>query len=129
MRLIETLESGTNLYFDRYFTTARLLEALKDRGLEGTGTVKKNLVPKNANLPPEEITKKWERGKSETHVRSDGKLAITIWKDTKPVSMASTAFGKVPMDTVQRYSKKEKKSSPRLNGQMSWRSKTKTWAE
>ena len=43
-----------------------------------TGTVRKNPVPKNANLPPEEVTKKWERGKSETHMKSDGKLAITI---------------------------------------------------
>ena len=42
-------------------------------------------------------------------MRSDGKLAITIWKDTKPVSVASTTFGKLPVDTVKRYSKKEKK--------------------
>lgn len=108
MRLIETLDPGTSLYFDRYFTTPRLLETLKDKGMEGTGTIRKNMMPKNANLPPESVTKRWERGKSETHARSDGKLGFTMWKDNKPLCMASTAFGKEPVDKVKRYKKKEK---------------------
>ena len=108
MRLIETLGPGTYMYFDRYFTTPRLLEALKDKGMEGTGTIRKNMMPKKTNLPPESVVKKWERGRSETHARSDGKLGLTIWKDSKPLCMASTAFGKEPVDTVKRYKKKER---------------------
>ena len=108
MRLIETLDPGTSLYFDRYFTTPRLLEALKDQGMEGTGTIRKNMIPKNANLPQESVVKRWERGQSETHARSDGKLGLTMWKDNKPLCMASTAFGKEPVDKVKRYKKKEK---------------------
>ena len=108
MRLIETLDPGTCVYFDRYFTTPRLLETLKDQGMDGTGTVKKNMLPKKANLPPESGVKRWERGTSETHMRSDGKLGITVWKDNKPLYMASTTSGKEPVDTVRRYKKKER---------------------
>ena len=53
LRLVQTLDQGTSVYFDRYFTTARLLEQLEARGLHGTGTIKKNLMPKHAKLPTE----------------------------------------------------------------------------
>lgn len=46
LRLTDTLPKGSLVYFDQYFTTISLVDALKERGLLGTGTIQKNRIPK-----------------------------------------------------------------------------------
>ena len=105
MRLVQTLVPGTSVFFDRYFTTARLLEQLEARGLHGTGTIKKNLVPKEAKLPTEKELAKQGRGTSVCAVRSDDAVAYTAWQDRKMILLGSTEHGIEPSDTCKRYQK------------------------
>ena len=54
VRLTESLPQGTSVFFDRFFTTPRILEHLQSKQLHGTGTVKKIYVPKEAGLMTDE---------------------------------------------------------------------------
>lgn len=45
LRLCESLVPGHYLYFDRYFSTIKLLNELILRGFNSTGTIMKNRVP------------------------------------------------------------------------------------
>ncbi|XP_043213160.1 piggyBac transposable element-derived protein 3-like [Amphibalanus amphitrite] len=85
--------------------TSRLLEQLEARGLHGTGTIKKNLVPKEAKLPTERELAKRGRGTSVCAVRSDDAVAFTAWQDRKMILLGSTEHGIEPSDTCKRYQK------------------------
>ena len=45
LRLSQTLPEGCKLYFDRFFTSLSLLDALSDRNIKATGTIMKNRIP------------------------------------------------------------------------------------
>jgi len=106
--LAETLDKGTHVYCDRYFTGIHLLEFLRTKDIYVTGTVMKNRVPAAvSNLVPDKELQKKGRGASEVIVREDGNMALVKWFDNKPIVMLSVAHGKVPEDECRRWSKKE----------------------
>lgn len=83
--LTRSLLPGHRLYFDRYFTSVKLCVELLNRDIHGTGTINRNRIPKDCVFMEEKQFKKKSRGTSETRIRSDGKLAATVWLDNKPV--------------------------------------------
>nr|XP_027227764.1 piggyBac transposable element-derived protein 3-like [Penaeus vannamei] len=93
-----------NVKPDRTLTTG---EAAVLRGLRGTGTIKKNMVPKEAKqkLKTEATLRKEGRGASDCQVRNDNKVAVTAWYDKKLVLMASNEFSIDDEDICQRWSK------------------------
>ncbi|CAH0723011.1 unnamed protein product, partial [Brenthis ino] len=109
LHLTRTLVPGHLLFFDRFFTSIKLCDELLRRGFHGTGTVIKNIVPKNCVLTEEKVFRKKARGSSEVKVREDGKLAITMWLDNKPVLMMSTCHCDQSHDECERWSKKDKR--------------------
>lgn len=108
--LSQTLTEGSKVYFDRYFTSLPLLDALSDNNIKATGTIMKNRIPRTLKIPSQKDLK--NRGASQCSVRHDpakGPLAITTWMDNKPVVLASNHEGIRPEDECQRWSKKDRK--------------------
>lgn len=62
LHLSQSVPQGTCLYFDRFFTTQKLLDILKMKKILGTGTVMKNNIPKSLNLVPDKILMKKPKG-------------------------------------------------------------------
>ena len=113
LRLCQTLNAGTDVYFDRYFTTIKLLDKLSERVQHGTGTIQRNRIPKAClqKLDSNNIQKKL-RGSSVTVSRSGNSaspLAISAWFDNKVVYLASNHEGIQPEVECNRWSKKDKR--------------------
>ncbi|XP_022203783.2 piggyBac transposable element-derived protein 3-like [Nilaparvata lugens] len=107
LRLAETCPPGTHLYFDRFFTGIALLDALKLKGISGTGTAMKQRFP-NTNLKSDAELTAEGRGACDVVVRDDESVLLLKWVDNKTITMASTAHGKAPLSLAKRYSRAEK---------------------
>lgn len=110
LKLTEALVPGHLVYFDRYFTTVKLVSKLKTRGIESTGTLMKNRIPGGARevLESDNSLKQKGRGSCQVLVTNDKTMAITKWLDNKAVIMLSSTYTNENPDTCRRYCKKEK---------------------
>lgn len=55
IHLSQSIPPGTCLYFDRFFTTQKLLDILKTKKILSTVPVMKNNTPKTVNYIPDKI--------------------------------------------------------------------------
>lgn len=108
-RLCQTLQRGTKVYCDRFFTTIQGAQIMMEKELYITGTIMKNrLAGANHKLPSDKAMKNAGRGTSSEVSAEDGKLCVVKWYDNKPVLMMSVVHGTQPEDTCQRWDKKLK---------------------
>lgn len=77
--MVETVTSGTRVFFDRWFTTMDAMVAIQAKGLPATGMIMKNRVPSVCKLPSDKELKKMGRGASVFVVRNHPELAVTKW--------------------------------------------------
>uniref|UniRef100_A0A3B4UT34 PiggyBac transposable element-derived protein 3-like n=1 Tax=Seriola dumerili TaxID=41447 RepID=A0A3B4UT34_SERDU len=107
--LCQTLQRGTKVYCDRFFTTIKGAQQMMEKELYLTGTIMKNrLAGANHKLPCDKAMKSAGRGTSSEVSAEDGKLCVVKWYDNKPVLMMSVVHGTQPEDTCQRWDKKLK---------------------
>lgn len=105
LHLTKTIPKGSAMFFDRYFTTIPLMNRLNEIGIYATGTIMSNRL-KNVHFS---IDKKFNRGVWEEFTRADNKITAVKWKDSKCVTIVSTATGAEPHQIVKRWSKVENK--------------------
>ncbi|XP_065290955.1 piggyBac transposable element-derived protein 4-like [Dermacentor albipictus] len=94
LSLVEGVGPGTQLYFDNFFTSTRLMEDLAQKGILAVGTVRTN----RKDLPDElKMDNKLQKG--EYIWRSKGSIVAYQWRDTKNVHALSNFHH--PKDTEE----------------------------
>lgn len=93
---------------DNLFTSFNLLKHLKERGYSGTGTIRKNRIPKDCLLPSHEQMMKMDRGIFRSTIEKNDGILVGKWMDNNVVAVASNSLGESPIKHVKRYSSKEK---------------------
>lgn len=110
----EVFQSKGNLPFNLHLY-------LKERGCQGTGTVRENRVPQSCPLPSKKVIERVPRGTYNSIIDRTNGIIYVRWMDNSVVSVASTYVGVQPLGTVRWYSQAQKKfinvSRPHLIGQ------------
>lgn len=97
-----------SLFFDNFFTSFRLLEELKKRGIDGTGTVRKDRVEKAPLVDPKVLQKK-ARGSYQQVTDKVTNVTLVRYNDNSVFTIASTSSGVNPTGKAKRWSNAEKK--------------------
>ena len=100
--------TGHELYFDNYFSSYGLLQALKAQKVFAIGTIRINRFS-NPPLMSDKDMKKKPMVYSEEVTSSDNDVVVVKWLDNKSVYLASNFLGKGQEDRVRRWDKKESK--------------------
>ncbi|XP_049954845.1 piggyBac transposable element-derived protein 3-like [Schistocerca serialis cubense] len=100
-------EFGQGVYFDNFFSSYKLFQALKQEKICAAGTVRLNRFANPPLIPDKEAMKK-ERGFTEEICSADD-ITLVKWVDNKTVVLGSNFIGKGEIDKVERWDKKESK--------------------
>jgi len=106
LNLTETLEPGTEVFFDNYFASPGLLLALKEKGLPAACTLRPNRIEK-CPLKSEKVLQKQGRGAMDHMVSEEG-ILVARWYDNKPVMVGSNHYSVNPPSRVKRWDRKKK---------------------
>lgn len=109
MRLCDDIKHKNHkVFFDNFFCSIPLIEALKDQGIYGTGTCRANrLKGANQKLKSEKQLKEMGRGACSV-VSNNANVTVTRWLDSSVIHMVSSCAGQSPEDVANRWVKKEK---------------------
>lgn len=108
LKMTSTLPAGKNhkVFADNCFTSAPLVEHLKQRGIYYIGTVRMNRM-KNCQLMDERELKTKGRGSLDFRVNQEDNI-IVRWYDNKAVNLLSSFVGIEPLGNVRRWDRKAK---------------------
>ena len=92
-----------HIFCDNFFSSVGLFHELHEQGLYATGTLRSD----RRGFPTELKLKAKKgfamRGESESrHSTVNSNLTVSVWQDTKPVTVCSTFCQTVPVDEVER---------------------------
>lgn len=109
LRLCDDIKQKNHkVFFDNFFCTIPLIEALQQQGIYGTGTCRVNrLQGAGAKLKSEKQLKEEGRGACSVVTNAEN-ITVTRWLDNKVIHMASSCVGRSPADEAQRWCKKDK---------------------
>lgn len=95
------------VFFDNWFTTVDLMRYLKREGILAVGTIRGNRVQGCPLVGNKEIGK-GNRGDLDYRVDNNSGVVIVKWLDNSVVQLCSNFIGVEPMDTIQRWDRKDK---------------------
>ena len=111
IRMVENLPEDRHfkVYFDNWFSSVSLVDALKDERLWVVATIQKNRL---GECQLESDNKLKQAGRGSYDYKSDKNSGITIvkWYDNKAVHLVSSYCGVQPVTTCKRWSRAEKKT-------------------
>lgn len=96
-----------HFYFDNFFTSVDLLISLRNRNIQGTGTIRCNRLTNNPFASID--MKKRKRGDYEYSMSQENNIVAVQWNDNNIVTMCSNSLGARPIHIVKRYSQRDKK--------------------
>lgn len=98
-----------HLFFDNFFTSIPLIEKLSEKGFLATGTARENRI-QGVDLQDSKVMKREKRGTYDYRKISDQDIITVKWHDNNLVTLCSNSVGVEPIQSVTRYSQKEKKN-------------------
>lgn len=105
--MAEKLKTGDNfiIFADNFFSSFRLVNALKERSIWYIGTVRENRL-KGCSLKTEKELKRENRGAYDMSVEVNSNTSVVRWMDNRKVDLISSCSGVEPVSTVSRYDRK-----------------------
>ena len=110
--LCETVPRSSNhkLFCDNYYTTVQLQVELKKLGIFCVGTIRSNRLPGLSMKDVDDLSREGRGAMDHRVAEVDGvQLCATRWFDNNVVNCLSTLHGCESVDSVRRWSTKEKK--------------------
>ena len=100
-----------HLCFDNFFTSVKLMEALSEKSIKATGTIRENRQEK-CPLKKKEVMKKQQRGSYDYRTDDSKEIILVRWNDNNVVDICSNAVGVEPCSQASRYLSTAKSRMP-----------------
>ncbi|EPY75408.1 piggyBac transposable element-derived protein 1 [Camelus ferus] len=110
--LLERGHYPYHLCFDSFFTSVKLVSALKKKGVRATGTIRENRTEKCPLMNAEHM-KKMKRGYFDFRVEENDEIIVCRWHGDGIISLCSSAVGIEPVREIQGYASDEE--SPQIS--------------
>ena len=95
-----------NIFFDNFFTSAKLIQRLTEGGYGATGTVRTNRT-NNCPIKKSDVLSKEARGSYDYRYDQHSGHIVANWNDNSVVTVASNCYGVQPLHQASRWSKAE----------------------
>ncbi|XP_023408257.1 piggyBac transposable element-derived protein 2 [Loxodonta africana] len=92
-----------HIFFDKVFTSVKLMSILRKKGVKATGTVCEYRTERCPLKDPREL-KKMKRGSFDYKVDESEEIIVCRWHDSNVVNICSNAVGIEPVRLTNRYS-------------------------
>ncbi|XP_029800778.1 piggyBac transposable element-derived protein 1 [Suricata suricatta] len=97
--LLERGQYPYHLCFDSFFTSVKLVSALKKKGVRATGTIRENRTEKCPLMNTEDM-KKMKKGYFEFQVEENEEIILCRWHGDGVISLCSNAVGIEPVSEL-----------------------------
>uniref|UniRef100_A0A2K6F4D2 PiggyBac transposable element derived 2 n=1 Tax=Propithecus coquereli TaxID=379532 RepID=A0A2K6F4D2_PROCO len=92
-----------HIFFDKVFTSVKLMSILRKKGVKATGTVREYRTERCPLKDPKEL-KKMKRGSFDYKVDESEEIIVCRWHDSSMVNICSNAVGIEPVRLTSRQS-------------------------
>ncbi|XP_063470109.1 piggyBac transposable element-derived protein 2 isoform X2 [Symphalangus syndactylus] len=92
-----------HIFFDKVFTSVKLMSILRKKGVKATGTVREYRTERCPLKDPKEL-KKMKRGSFDYKVDESEEIIVCRWRDSSVVNICSNAVGIEPVRLTSRHS-------------------------
>uniref|UniRef100_A0A2K5Q526 PiggyBac transposable element derived 2 n=1 Tax=Cebus imitator TaxID=2715852 RepID=A0A2K5Q526_CEBIM len=92
-----------HIFFDKVFTSVKLMSILRKKGVKATGTVREYRTERCPLKDPKEL-KKMKRGSFDYKVDESEEIIVCRWHDSSVVNICSNAVGIEPVRVTSRHS-------------------------